>query len=150
REDAMKTEATRALVQEMYKAYCSGDVPRLTGLLDPDFTFTIVGPSEHLPFYGTSHGRDAALRTLATMGSIYEVISYRVIDLLAGGGGGGGRNVGVLKHRQSGRMLELEIGAFIKVANGRITEIRELNDTLTAHADTFGFDVAALVPMRSV
>jgi ketosteroid isomerase-like protein len=140
----MATETTRSVVTEFFEAYSAGDAARFVPLLDPEIVYEMEGPADLLPFYGTSRGLSATLSSLGRIGALYEMLAYTVEDLLADGDRAAVRARGRFRHRASGRIVTLAIAVFLKIANGRVVEIREINDTLTAHRDTFALDLKVL------
>jgi ketosteroid isomerase-like protein len=140
---AVDTEATRAVVRELYDAYGHdaygrGDGERVSALIDDDIDWVIYGPMDVFPFEGARRGKAAVLETLAAIAKEYELKRYQPETVIVDGDRAAVLSDVSFVQRSSGRMLRFRLANFLRFRDGRLVEFREFSDTFDVTQQALG------------
>ena len=126
------------VVQDLYAAFGRGDVAAVLAAYTDDAEIVFPGPSV-LPFAGTHRGRAAIGQFVQTVGEKKEVREFGADEYVAQN-----ETVVVLGHerasaRESGRDWETDSVMVFTLRDGKISRMREFQETATIAA-AFGGD----------
>jgi ketosteroid isomerase-like protein len=121
------------LIRELYERYTMGDGPE--GLLDSladDVVWQSIGPSDRLRFARSWQGREGVRAYFEALSEDWEMISYKVNELI-----GQGDRVVVLAdvcfcHRQTGKLAATPKADVFRLHDGKIVEFCEYYDSAAA------------------
>ena len=117
------------VVQQLFQAMNSGDVPALMGLVTDDAVLVSPGPPDLVPWAGEYHGTDELMKYLTLFGQGVEVTGRELHDLVAQGD----KVVALGKHnglvRATGRSYELPWAQVFTLRDGKIAAITGYHDT---------------------
>ncbi|MGH8611731.1 MAG: nuclear transport factor 2 family protein [Gammaproteobacteria bacterium] len=125
----MSEQDNRQIVKDFYSQILLGNVEEvLTRFLAPDIVWENPLP-EPIPFGGTFHGRDGVRRYLEMIFAHVEIKEFPITEHLVQGD-----TVVVLGSEASlvkttGRSYRMDWVHVLRIANGRIRQLREYNDT---------------------
>lgn len=134
----METEATRTLVRRLYEAYARGDREAFEAMIHHDIDWVIYGPIELFPFAGVRKGKMEVLQALGQLLRQFELKRLEpeivVVD---------GERAAVLSNvafvqRATGRVLAFRLVDFLRFADRRVVEFRELLDSLDVAQQALG------------
>lgn len=134
----METEATRTLVRRLYEAYARGDREAFEAMIHHDIDWVIYGPIELFPFAGVRKGKMEVLQALGQLLRQFELKRLEpeivVVD---------GERAAVLSNvafvqRATGRVLTFRLVDFLRFADRRVVEFRELLDSLDVAQQALG------------
>lgn len=138
---------TRAVVQDLHKAYVAGDAAKVASLLDDDIDWCIYGPARVFAFEGPRRGKAQAMEVLAAIGELFELKRYEHEQLIVEGERAAVLSQTSFVQRATGRTLSMRLINFIRVRNGKIVEFREFSDTFDAVEQAAGAWLAVpLIP----
>ena len=115
------------LIQGLYNAFATGDVPTVLGALSPDIAWT---EAAGFPYGGTYHGHDAVLSgvfmRLATEWEGFAAVPREIID--------GGDSVVALgqysgKYNATGKSFVAEFAHVWKIKDGKAVTFTQYTDT---------------------
>jgi ketosteroid isomerase-like protein len=132
------TEATRALVRDLYAAYARGDGERVAQLIDDDIDWTIHGPVQVFPFIGPRRGKAEVLKTLADIGEGYAIERYEPDIVIVDGDRAAVLSNVAMRQRVTNRMLSFRLVNFLRFRDGKIVEFREFSDTFDVVEQALG------------
>ena len=135
--DAQAAE-TRAIVQELYKAYREGNAQRVAGLIHEDIDWCIHGPSRVFAFEGPRRGIAQVMEVLAAIGQQFELRRYEHELLIVEGERAAVLSQVSFIQRATGRTLSMRLINFIRVRDGKIVEFREFSDTFDVVEQALG------------
>lgn len=118
-----------AVVQRVFQAFGSGDVPGFLELLAEDVSWTIAGP-ETVPYAGERRGHEGVVRFLGEIGGAVEFERFEPRDFIAQGD-----RVLVVgfergRVRASGRTFDNPWILDFTLRDGRVTHMQSYEDTL--------------------
>lgn len=119
-------EANRALVQQAYDDFASGDVDAFLAILDPEVTWT---DAEGYPYAGTYVGPDALLEGLiARIGA--EWVDYVVVPDLFVADGDRVVVIGTYRgtYTATGRSVEAPFAHVWQLEDGKVVDFRQFTD----------------------
>ena len=119
-------EANRALVEQAYDDFASGDVDAFLAILDPEVTWT---DAEGYPYAGTYIGPDALLEGLiARIGA--EWVDYVVVPETLVADGDRVVALGTYRgtYKATGRSVEAPFAHVWQLADGRVVAFRQFTD----------------------
>ncbi len=132
------TEITRTLVLRIYEAYTQGDGETLAALLHDDIDWLIHGPMDVLPFAGPRKGKAQVLQALALLRQQFVLKRHVPEVLLAEGDKAAVLSNVAFVQRVTGRVVTFRLADFLRLADGRLIEFRELLDSFDATQQTLG------------
>jgi ketosteroid isomerase-like protein len=118
------------LIHGLYERYALGeDVDYLFDHLADDVVWRSIGPSDRLRFARPCQGPDEVREFFAALAEDWEMISFKVNELI-----GQGDRVVVLSdvcfcHRQTGKLVATPKADVLRVLDGKIAEFREFYDS---------------------
>ena len=120
-------------IRDLYERYTMGDGPE--GVLDSlagDVLWRSVGPPNRLPFARARRGRDEVRAYFQELNRDWEVISYRVNELI----GQRDRVVALADacfcHRETGKLVATAKADVFRLRDGKIVEFCEFFDSAAA------------------
>jgi ketosteroid isomerase-like protein len=132
------TEATRALVRDLYSAYARGDSARVSALIHDDIDWLIHGPLQVFPFIGQRHGKVEVLDTLAAIAKDYALERYEPEIIIVEGERAAVMSNVAFVQRATRRTLTFRLVNFLRFRDGKIIEFREFSDTFDAAEQALG------------
>lgn len=124
-----QTAETRAIVQELHRAYREGNAERVAALIHDDIDWCIYGPARVFPFEGPRRGKAQVMDVLAAIGQQFELKRYEHELLIVEGERAAVLSQTSFVQRTTGRTLSMRLINFIRVRDGQIVEFREFSDT---------------------
>jgi ketosteroid isomerase-like protein len=120
-------------IRDLYERYTMGDGPEsiMENLAD-DVLWRSVGPPNRLPFARSFQGRDGVRAYFEALGEDWEMISYKVNELI-----GQRDRVVVLAdacfcHRETGKLVATSKADVFRLRDGKIVDFCEFFDTWAA------------------
>ena len=134
----MSDQTNLGVVQQIYAAVGSGDIPALLSLLTDDVEWTLQGPSV-IPWAGPRRGREGVAEFFSLLGETLEFEQFEPREFVAQGD-----TVVVLGYERSlvkptGRTFEQEWAHVYTLKDGKIAKARVIEDTA---AQVVAFDAA--------
>jgi len=118
----------KAVVEQFYGAYLSGDLETLMQLLAPTLEWSFEGDPEQILFAGTYHGPNGFMRFVGRTGSTIETRSIEMLDLHESGNDVQVRAKEVMHSLNTGREGTFEIEQHFTIEDGRIVKFHETTD----------------------
>ena len=121
------------LIRDLYERYTMGDGPEciLESLAD-DVVWNSVGPPDRLPFARSRRGRDGVRAYFRALNEDWEMITYKVNELI----GQRDRVVALADvcycHRTTGKLVATAKADVFRLRDGRIVDFCEFFDTWAA------------------
>jgi hypothetical protein len=121
------------LIRDLYERYTMGDGPEciLESLAD-DVVWNSVGPPDRLPFARSRRGRDGVRAYFRALNEDWEMISYKVNELI----GQRDRVVALADvcycHRTTGKLVATAKADVFRLRDGRIIDFCEFYDSAAA------------------
>jgi ketosteroid isomerase-like protein len=134
----VQTDATRALVRDVYGAYASGDRDRLAALIDEDIDWIMSGPVQLFSFFGARRGKAAVLATLAGIAQDYELQRYEPEVIIVEGDRAVVNSNVAFVQRSTGRLIRFRPVALLRFRANRLVEFREVADTFDMAEQALG------------
>ena len=124
----MSEEQNTKLVQQIYDAFKSGDIPSLLGSLSDDVQWQLPEIS-NIPFAGKRSGREAVAQFFALVADSQDVLQFEPQQFIAQG-----NKVVSLGHyawrvRSTGREFESDFAHVFTISNGEVVGFQEYLDT---------------------
>jgi ketosteroid isomerase-like protein len=129
---------TRAVVQELHKAYREGSAERVAALIHDDIDWCIYGPSRVFAFEGPRRGKAQVMDVLAAIGQQFELKRYEHELLIVEGERAAVLSQTSFVQRATGRTLSIRLINFIRVRDSKIIEFREFSDTFDVVEQAMG------------
>lgn len=133
-----QSDQTRAVVQELHKAYREGNAERVAALIHDDIDWCIYGPSRVFAFEGPRRGKAQVMDVLAAIGQQFELKRYEHELLIVEGERAAVLSLTSFVQRSTGRTLSIRLINFIRVRDGKIIEFREFSDTFDVVEQAMG------------
>jgi len=121
------------LIRDLYERYTMGDGPE--GILDSladDVLWRSVGPPNRLPFARSRRGRDEVRAYFRELNQDWEMISYKVSELI----GQRDRVVALADacfcHRETGKLVATSKADVFRLRDGKIVDFCEFFDSAAA------------------
>ena len=120
-------------IRDLYERYTMGDGAEcvLESLAD-DVVWRSVGPPDRLPFARSRHGRDGVRAYFRALNQDWEMISYKVHELI----GQRDRVVTLADvcfcHRETGKLVATSKADVFRLRDGRIVDFCEFYDSAAA------------------
>jgi ketosteroid isomerase-like protein len=127
------TDRNVQLIRALYERYTMGDGPEcfLENLAD-DVVWRSVGPPDRLPFARSRRGRDEVREYFRALSEDWEMISYKLNELI----GQRDRVVALADvcfcHRRTGKLVATLKADLFRLRDGRIVEFCEFFDSAAA------------------
>jgi ketosteroid isomerase-like protein len=128
-------------VREAYRAFGSGDLDTLLGLLAEDVEW-VTPRVEDVPHSGNCRGRTQVGEFFRALGEAEDVLSMTQDDFIVTGGLVATRGRIRSRVRATGRTVETPYAHFFSVVDGRIREFQEFYDTAAVGAAFRGAEEA--------
>ena len=118
------------IIRELYERYTLGDgADGVLASLAEDVVWRSVGPPSQLPFTRSRHGRDGVRAYFRALDHDWEMISYKVNELI----GQRDRVVALADvcfcHRQTGKLMATAKADVFRLRDGKIIDFCEFFDT---------------------
>lgn len=136
------TNATRALVRDVYAAFATRDPERIARFFADDIDWDFAAPIEIFPFAGPRHGVAAVVRVFAEHAANYDTTRYVPETVLVDGDKASAYVAATFRHRVTGRMFTGHMAEFMRFHNGRIASFRGFSDTVGVVEQALGHDIA--------
>jgi uncharacterized protein len=122
-----------ALIRDLYERYTMGDGAEcILGSLADDVVWNSVGPPNRLPFAKSRRGRDEVREYFRALAEDWEMISYKVNELI----GQRDRVVALADvcfcHRETGKLVATAKADVFRLRDGRIVDFCEFYDSAAA------------------
>ncbi|MDT3685795.1 MAG: nuclear transport factor 2 family protein [Pseudorhodoplanes sp.] len=138
----MPQPVSPSTVQAFYQAYATRDAERLAPLIADDVKWTIIGPSQILPFCGEHHGKPAVLKLFT--GEFAATIQFRSIEpevlLVDGDLAATYLKLSGYLHR-TGRVITYHCGQFVRFRDGKVVCFRSIIDSFDAAEQVLGHHI---------
>jgi hypothetical protein len=123
------------VVQQIYAAIGSGDIPGVLARMTDDVEINVPGPAE-IPFTGTFHGHEGVGRFFGSIAQSARIDAFEPREFIAGGD-----DVVVLGHEEltalgSRQSWSTDWAMVWTLTDGRVRRLREFHET-DAIASTF-------------
>jgi len=129
---------TRAIVDELHRAYREGDGERVAALVHDDIDWCIYGPARIFPFEGPRRGKAQVMEVLAAIGGQFELTRYEPEVVIVEGDRAAAMVKTSFVQRSTGRILSLRLVNMLRVADGRVIEFKEFSDTFDVVEQAMG------------
>jgi uncharacterized protein len=121
------------LIRDFYERYTLGDGPEfLLDSLADDVVWRSVGPPNRLPFARSYHGRDGVRAYFQALNQDWEMISYKINELI----GQRDRVVALADacfcHRKTGKLVATLKADVFRLRDGKIVDFCEFFDSAAA------------------
>jgi hypothetical protein len=121
------------IIRDLYERYTMGDGAEcVLDSLAEDVVWRSVGPPSRLPFTRSRHGRDGVRAYFRALNQDWEMISYKVNELI----GQRDRVVALADacfcHRKTGKLVATAKADVFRLRDGRIVDFCEFFDTAAA------------------
>ena len=124
----------QAGMRQFSRAYCqaltSHDPSKLRPMLADDVEWTIFGPVDYFPFFGTRRGADEVIDAMC-----HQIADYLRIQrceperMLFLGNAAASLVRMTAEHIPSGRVISFRLAQFVKFRDGKLTEMRAILDS---------------------
>ncbi len=136
--NAEETEATRAVVEQVYRRFeVTREVDIAPSLAD-DIDWSICVPTYLFEFAGPRRGRAEVQEALSLGRSRFEVLDYAITALLADGDWACVYARVTTRDRESGQSSTADNCDLLRVRNGKVVWFRGYFDAATAALELFG------------
>ena len=134
----MSEGETREILAALFAAYRKRDFNGFASLLHDDIDWIVHGPIEVFPFAGLRRGRPAVLQALALMGLSYSLHSFDPDFIIVEDDRAAIMADVSLTQLASGRLLRFRAANLIRVAGGKVIEVREFADSFDQAEQALG------------
>ena len=118
------SEATRAAIDDIIEAFCSGDHARLAGRYDAGLDWLLAAPASVLPSAGVRRGKNAVLAGLLDLNRDFRIASYKVPLIMVDGDRAAIISDLTMVERSSGRVITTHVASFQRFRDGKMIEYR--------------------------
>ncbi len=125
---------TREIIMSMYKDYQARDLGAVLSKCKDSMCFVWNAGEAMQPFCGECHGKAAFVEKLQSIDADWEVVQYKPVELICEGNSAAGRVQIKYRNKNTGNVLESEIGHFWQLEDGQATKLVEFYDTATVMA----------------
>lgn len=139
---AAATDATRALVRDLYAALATRNPERIARFFADDIDWDFAAPIELFPIAGPRRGIAAALRVFAEADICYATTQYVPETVLVDGDKASAYLAVTFRHRVTGRVFTGHIAEFMRFHNGKIVLFRGFSDTVDVVEQALGHRIA--------
>ncbi len=127
----MSQDGNVQVVEALYRAFTSGDVPQIFAVLDEEIDWLFNGRASDVPFAGHYHGHAGMGQFFGTVAQSAEVHAFGPTEMHSFGD-----HVLALGHervsvRATGKTFETDWIHFFTLKDGKIIRLREYYDTAT-------------------
>jgi len=122
------SEQNKAIVQQAYNNFKSGNIEALLNLMSDDIIWTLP-EMEGVPFAGTRTGRAGVGEFFATVGALQEPLSFEARELIAEGDKVVTLGSYHWRVKASGREFSGDFAHAWTIRDGKATEFHEYTDT---------------------
>ncbi len=139
----------REFVRTFCEALASRDPSQLRPMLADDVEWTIFGPIDYFPCFGTRRGKEAVIEAMCREIADYLQLQRCDFERMLFDGDSGASLVRVsAQHIPSGRVLTFRMAQFIKFRDGKLVEMRAILDSFDVveqvlNASRIGWTAAA-------
>ncbi len=120
----------RAFAGAFCEALTSRDPSQLLPMLAADVQWTIYGPIDYFPFFGTRRGKDAVVDAMCREIADYIHLQHCEFERMLFDGENAAALVRMnAKHIPSGRVLSFRMAQFIRFRDGKLIEMRAILDS---------------------
>ncbi|HWM84043.1 MAG TPA: nuclear transport factor 2 family protein [Pseudolabrys sp.] len=134
----MTTTAARDFSRRLRDSLKTHSLDALATCLDENVEWSLYGPIDLFPFFGTRKGRGAVLAAIRELTQVLELRHYEPEHwLISGAQAAALTRVGV-RIRASGRILTVRMAQFITLRDGKLASIKLLLDTLDTAEQVLG------------
>ena len=137
----MRTEATRAAVDDIVDAFECGDHKRLADRYDDDIDWMLHAPESIFPFAGARRGKTAVLASLLGVYQSYRIARYKVLTILVDGDRAATISDIHVIQRSSGRVITTHLAGFHRFRDGKLIEYRGFTDSYDSVEQAIGFEI---------
>lgn len=120
---------TETIVRAAIDAYDNGDAETVSMMLHDDIRYCIHADEALGPYQTDCRGKVAFWEAVGKIQVDWEIVSYRLADLIVSGDRAASQIDLEIKSRHSGVSRETELALFWKIKDDRICELHEYHDT---------------------
>jgi ketosteroid isomerase-like protein len=120
------------LVRKIHAARVAGDVEAIMDHFGPDVDFALAGDPTASPVAGRLKGSDKLRRQLALLVQGFKFNSYEIVTLVVEGSNAAVHAKANITSLVTGATVDMELGDFIEVEDGRVTSFVQFCDTALA------------------
>ncbi|MEM8664604.1 MAG: nuclear transport factor 2 family protein, partial [Pseudomonadota bacterium] len=124
----------KSVVEAMYAAYAQGDLEATFALLHPDVLHTAHATNARAKFCGTFNGVDAVRARISLINEHWTFEMYAPQTVIAEGQRVAAMVQMIAVERHTGQRIEMVVGHFFVVQDGKITELIEIFDSALVDA----------------
>ncbi len=135
------SEFLRKRLAAIYAAYADNRVEEVAAAFDDNAEFISYVPVDLFPYLGRRKGKAEVLATMNAVRKDFEFLVYRPVMILADGDNAAGLVEVRLRQRETGRVINIMLGHFIRFREGRIVEFREFTDSYDAAQQVLGHEI---------
>ena len=125
---------TRDVIMSIYKAYEARDLDSVLSKCKDSMCFVWNAGEALQPYCGECHGKAAFVEKLKLIDADWEVMKYQVVELICEGDRAAGRVQIKYRNKNTGNVVETEIGHFWQLEDGKASKLVEFYDTATVKA----------------
>ena len=135
------SEAIRQRIYSMCSSYAQAELDSVLDFVDDDVDFVSHAPVTIFPCLGKQRGKAAVAKTLGTIHSHYEFLSYLPISMIIEGDHAAVIVQAGMKQRATGRSIQTRFAHFVRFREGRVIEFREFLDSFDLVEQVLGHEI---------
>jgi ketosteroid isomerase-like protein len=125
-------EDLRKRIHLIYAAFAAGNLGVVDDAFDDDVDFASHAPAEVFPYLGRCKGKRAVKASLISLHEEFEILKFDPVSIIAEHDDAALIVDAQVRHRETGRQLDVLLAHFLRFRDGRITEYRAFMDSLSA------------------
>jgi len=137
----VKSEATRAALEDIIDAFQCGDHERLAARFDDDIAWLLNAPVSIFPFAGARRGKIEVLTSLALVYQSYSISRYDVPVILADRDRAATIADVHVVQRTTGRVIRSRLGNFYRFRDGKVIEYCGFTDSFDSAEQVLGYEL---------
>lgn len=133
----------RDVVDAFYRAYQTRDPDHIGAMLDDNVEWVVVGPVEVMQMCGSWRGKAGVMERFATLvPSIVKFTKLHIDTMLVDGDCSAMFGSISCIHRASGRKISHRLAHLVRYRDGKVVNMRVMNDSLDAAEQYVGHPIA--------
>jgi ketosteroid isomerase-like protein len=134
----LASESLRELILRVNKAYAAGERAHVPELFHENIDWRTFITSEALPIPNRIIGKWHLIEALRKVDAVIEVVRDDILVLVVEGDRAAMICDRTLRQRNSGRVMRMKVGVFVRFQDGRMIEYQEFGDGLDLLEQTLG------------
>lgn len=137
----MRTEVTRAALEDIIEAFQCGDHERLAARFDEDIDWLLNAPVSIFPFAGARRGKIEVLTGLALVYQSYSIAGYEVPVILADRDRAATIADVRVVQRSTRRVIRSRLASFYRFRDGKVVEYCGFTDSFDSAEQVLGYEL---------